>query len=264
MTETNLWPPRPESEECPSSAVCCVTRFNLSAMDVSASMNGRHFQAPPAVGQSLPPACAAELSEDGEIFDSYDNDNLSSPSRIRTPSKAFKTGGWSHPWWWWRQWRRRRWSYWSKLAQNHSNGSTSRETNSILLDRPHPGRWPKLRLPSPPSLPKSPTHTADDFTTSSTAVTPGGKRHPLKMCVELFFLCYRSSADCVPSYFRTSDLCHGDCRRYSPSASILHSKYRLYRNKASIIAPRREIGKGLIPSYLAAIWPDWSNDLSVL
>jgi hypothetical protein len=54
------------------------------------SMNGRHFQAPPAVGQSLPPACAAELSEDGEIFDSYDDDNLSSPSRIRTPPEPLK------------------------------------------------------------------------------------------------------------------------------------------------------------------------------
>jgi hypothetical protein len=60
-------------------------------MDVPASMNGRHFQVPPAVGPSLPPACAAELSEDGEIFDSYDdNDNLSSPSRIRTPPEPLK------------------------------------------------------------------------------------------------------------------------------------------------------------------------------
>jgi hypothetical protein len=52
----------------------CAARFNLSAMDVPASMNGRRFQAPPAVGQPLPPACAAELSEDGEIFDSDDDD----------------------------------------------------------------------------------------------------------------------------------------------------------------------------------------------
>jgi len=42
---------------------------------------GRHFQAPPAVGQSLPPACAAELSEDGEIFDSdADDDDADLPS----------------------------------------------------------------------------------------------------------------------------------------------------------------------------------------
>jgi hypothetical protein len=55
----------------------CAARFNLSTMDVPASMNGRRFQAPPAVGQPLPPACAAELSEDGEIFDSdADDDDL--------------------------------------------------------------------------------------------------------------------------------------------------------------------------------------------
>jgi hypothetical protein len=33
-------------------------------------MDGGPFRAPPAVGQSLSPAHAAELSEDGEIFDS--------------------------------------------------------------------------------------------------------------------------------------------------------------------------------------------------
>jgi hypothetical protein len=61
----------------------CAARFNLSAMDVPASMNGRRFQAPPAVGQPLPPACAAELSEDGEIFDSdEDNDDLPSVRQI--------------------------------------------------------------------------------------------------------------------------------------------------------------------------------------
>ena len=59
--------PPPSSD---ASLFGCAARFNLSAMDVPASMNGRRFQAPPAVGQSLPPACAAELSEDGEIFDS--------------------------------------------------------------------------------------------------------------------------------------------------------------------------------------------------
>jgi hypothetical protein len=42
---------------------------NLSAMD------GGRFQAPPAVGQPLPPACAAELLKDGEIFDSDDDDD---------------------------------------------------------------------------------------------------------------------------------------------------------------------------------------------
>jgi hypothetical protein len=225
-------------------------------MDVPASMNGHHFQAPSAVGQSLPPACAAELSEDGEMFDSYDDDNLSSPSRIRTPPKPLKQvadlnrdddgdsegGDGDHT--------EVSWLRTIRTAQHRV-----RLIPSFLIDRIQVAD-PNSVSPSPPSLPKSPIHTADDFTTSSTAVTPGGKRHPLKMCVELFFLCYRSSADRVPSYSRTSDLCHGDCRRYSPSASILHSKYRLYRNKASIIVLRREIGKGLIPSYLAATWPD--------
>ena len=54
----------------------CAARFNLSAVDVPASMDDGRFQAPPAVGQSLPPARAAELSEDGEIFDSDDDDDL--------------------------------------------------------------------------------------------------------------------------------------------------------------------------------------------
>jgi hypothetical protein len=64
----------------------CAARLNLSAMDVPASMNGRRFQASPAVGQPLPPACVAEPSEDGEIFDSYDDD-LPSVRRILASSK---------------------------------------------------------------------------------------------------------------------------------------------------------------------------------
>jgi hypothetical protein len=63
--------PPPSSD---ASIFGCAARFSLSAMDVPASMNGRRFQAPPAVGQPLPPACAAELSEDGEIFNSDDDD----------------------------------------------------------------------------------------------------------------------------------------------------------------------------------------------
>jgi hypothetical protein len=55
-------------------------------------MNGRPFQAPPAVGRSLPPACAAELSEDGDIFDSDDDDDLSSVRADFWPSKAGKAG----------------------------------------------------------------------------------------------------------------------------------------------------------------------------
>jgi len=43
-------------------------------MDVPASMDGGPFGAPPVVGQSLSPTRVAELSEDGEIFDSDDDD----------------------------------------------------------------------------------------------------------------------------------------------------------------------------------------------
>src|SRR3954451_19361910 len=72
-----LKPPSPSD----ASIFGCAARFNLSAMDVPA---------PPAVGQPLPPACSAELSEDGEIFDSGDDNNdlhsvrqiLASPKRV--------------------------------------------------------------------------------------------------------------------------------------------------------------------------------------
>ena len=57
----------------------CAARFNLSAMDVPASIDGDPFRAPAAVGQPLSPARAAELSEDGEIFDSDDDGDLPHP-----------------------------------------------------------------------------------------------------------------------------------------------------------------------------------------
>lgn len=63
--------PSPSSD---ASIFDCAARFSLSAMDVPASMNGRRFQAPSAVGQPLPPTCAAELSKNGEIFNSDDDD----------------------------------------------------------------------------------------------------------------------------------------------------------------------------------------------
>ena len=71
--------PPPSSD---ASVFGCAARFNPSAMDVPASMNGRRFQALPAVGQPLPPACAAELSEDGEILSSDDDDDLPSFKKI--------------------------------------------------------------------------------------------------------------------------------------------------------------------------------------
>jgi hypothetical protein len=77
--ESSFQFPKPPPSD--ASIFGCTARFNLSAMDVPASMNGRRFQAPPAVGQPLPPACAAELSEDGEIFDSdADDDDADLPS----------------------------------------------------------------------------------------------------------------------------------------------------------------------------------------
>ena len=45
-------------------------------------MNSDRFQAPPAIGQSLPPARAAELSEDGEIFDFDADDELHAVRQI--------------------------------------------------------------------------------------------------------------------------------------------------------------------------------------
>jgi len=48
-------------------------------MDVPASIDGDPFRAPAAVGQPLSPARAAELSEDGEIFDSDDDGDLPHP-----------------------------------------------------------------------------------------------------------------------------------------------------------------------------------------
>jgi hypothetical protein len=70
-----------------------AAHFNLSTIDVPASINNRRFQASPAIAQPLPPTCTAELSEDGEIFDSDDDDHhhhdlpsarriLASPKRV--------------------------------------------------------------------------------------------------------------------------------------------------------------------------------------
>jgi hypothetical protein len=66
----------------------CAARFNLSAMDVPASMNSRRFQVPSAVGQLLPSGCAAELSEDGEIFDSDDDDFPSVRQILASPKQV--------------------------------------------------------------------------------------------------------------------------------------------------------------------------------
>ena len=63
----------------------CAARFNLSAPPI----NGRRFQAPPAVGQLLPSARTADLSENGETLDS-DDDGLPSLKQILASSKRAK------------------------------------------------------------------------------------------------------------------------------------------------------------------------------
>jgi len=50
-------------------------------------MDGGPFRAPPAVGQSLSPTRAAELSEGGEIFDSDDDGDLPTLRQILSSPK---------------------------------------------------------------------------------------------------------------------------------------------------------------------------------
>jgi hypothetical protein len=52
-----------------------TARFNVPAMDLPALMEGRGFQAPPAVYESLPSTRTADLSEDGEVLNSDDDDD---------------------------------------------------------------------------------------------------------------------------------------------------------------------------------------------
>jgi hypothetical protein len=64
-------------------------------IDIPALINGYRFQAPPAIGQPLPPIYAAELSKDGEIFNSNDNDDdnndlLSVRQILASPRRAIK------------------------------------------------------------------------------------------------------------------------------------------------------------------------------
>ena len=74
---------QPPKSPVPLDAIAlgCAARFKLSKLDKPASMDGRRFQAPPGVGQALSSGCVADLSEDGEIFDS-DDDGLPLPRKI--------------------------------------------------------------------------------------------------------------------------------------------------------------------------------------
>jgi hypothetical protein len=63
----------------------CAARFDLS----TPPMNSHRFQAPPVVGQLLPSARTADLSEDGKPLDS-DNNSLPSVKQILASSKRAK------------------------------------------------------------------------------------------------------------------------------------------------------------------------------
>jgi len=70
-----------------------AARFNFSIMNLPASMNDYQFRASLTAGESLLPAYAAELSEDGEIYDSddaNDDDDIFFFSQIQALSQPLK------------------------------------------------------------------------------------------------------------------------------------------------------------------------------
>jgi len=69
-----------------ASLLGSAARFHLSMVDVPASTDDRRCQAPPALGHVLPSARTADLPEDGEIFDS-DDDDLPSLRQISASSR---------------------------------------------------------------------------------------------------------------------------------------------------------------------------------
>jgi hypothetical protein len=128
-----------------------AARFNLSAMDVPALIDDGPFRAPPAVGQPLSPTRAAELSEDGEIFDSDDDDGdlptlrqiLSSPKQVIEVidltcdgDSDSKGDDGNHT--------EVSWLRYARTAQHRVT------LTSTLLDRPHPGRRPTPFTPHRP------------------------------------------------------------------------------------------------------------------
>src|SRR2546421_11161618 len=68
----------------------CAARLNQSKLDEPASMDGRRFQKPPAVGQFLSSGCTVDLSEDGGIFDYSDGRWCPPPQEYLRP---FRAGG---------------------------------------------------------------------------------------------------------------------------------------------------------------------------
>ena len=70
--ESGFQPSKPPTSS-DTSRLGCAVRFNLSAMDLPVSMNGR-FQVS-AAGQLLPSARTTDVSKNREIFDSSSDDN---------------------------------------------------------------------------------------------------------------------------------------------------------------------------------------------
>ena len=210
-------------------------------------MNSRRFQTPPVVGQPLPLACAAELSEDGEIFDSDDDDLPSVRQILASLKRAIEVidltcndDGDSED-----------------DNGNHTEVSCLRYSRTARyhvtlisppLDRPLPGHRP---TPFPPYRPLCQTHLYTQPTTSQHRLYSGHawwEETTLKMCVELFFLCYGGSADCVLSYFRTSDLCHGNCRRYLHLRRYFTQNIDCIETKLPPLSPDEKSGKGSFPA----------------
>jgi hypothetical protein len=80
----SLKPPAPSD----ARALGCAARFNLLPVDEQGSMSGHRFQSLHTAGQPLSSACRADLSEDGEISESDDDDDLPSVMKILAGAKC--------------------------------------------------------------------------------------------------------------------------------------------------------------------------------
>jgi hypothetical protein len=119
---------------------------------VPASIDGGPFRAPPAIGQPLSPTRAAELSEDGEIFDSDDDGDLPTLRQILgSPKQVIEVidltcdgdgdsegddGNYTEV----------SWLRYARTAQHRVT------LTSTLLNRPHPGRRPTPLTPTALSI----------------------------------------------------------------------------------------------------------------
>jgi hypothetical protein len=136
-------------------------------------MNDCWFQAPPAVGQFLPSAYTADLSEDEEISDS--DDDLPYVRKILAPSKrAIDLTSDNHllsvkqilapP------------KRVIHLTCDNDDEGEGDDGNFTIIYRPLLGYLPTPLTPRY-SLFNSLAYTADGLTTSCTAATPGKKKH---------------------------------------------------------------------------------------